>query len=121
MTPAVSGHHPRGMDATPAAARDAPSPARRSAVGDVRRARAWAVAVLGAATLVALVDGVRALGMLATVPLLAPVLLVGWCVGLATLAVLVRRPSLGPCAAGLAAGSVGAAAGWSARLLTDAS
>ena len=48
----------------------------------------------------------------------APGLLVGWCIGLAATAVLARGEAMGPRAAGLVAGVVGAAAGAAVLALT---
>ena len=50
---------------------------------------------------------------------LAPVLLVGWCTGLASSAALAGREVLGPRIAGVAAGAVGAGAGALVMAATD--
>lgn len=110
-------------------------PAPRHAVSDRsahRTARAWAVGVLLAATLalaaymtlvmlavalvVSLFGGLLDLGPTRLDPAglaadAAPGLLVGWCVGLAAVAALVGRTSLGPRSTGLLAGLLGTAAG----------
>jgi hypothetical protein len=117
------GAHRRGDDAT-----------------RVRTTQRWAVAGLAVATagllvyvafLVAMVWmftsamdaalgreslAVDGLGVVRSV---APVLLVGWCTGLATSAVLARGEAIGARTAGLVAGGVGAGAGTLVLALTD--
>lgn len=110
------GHHPRGMDATPAL-RPTTSARHASPANHLSTARGWTSSVLVVATLAAVAVGVRALGVLATLPLLAPTLLLGWCSGFAALALLLRRRSSGPVGAGLLAGALGSAVGAAALLL----
>lgn len=98
----------------------------------MRRAQVWAAGVLGLATLVLLaylvalvalasvvgfaLDAVRGTDTLSVdLSLVAvdvlPGLLVGWCVGLATTTLLARGEAMGPRAAGLLSGTIGAVAG----------
>ena len=105
---------------------------RRTAAQRVRTVQRWAAAVLTLATAAVLgyvalvvaavwlagsaIEAVSGRGD-ATVDLLAvgrhvaPVLLVGWCTGMAASAGLAPGEALGPRAAGLLAGSIGALAG----------
>ncbi|GAA4414055.1 hypothetical protein GCM10023168_37360 [Fodinibacter luteus] len=77
----------------------------------------YLAAVVGAAWLVGSAVEVVAgrelgdLDVIAVAADVAPVLLVGWCTGLATCAALCRGEALGPRASGLVAGAVGALAG----------
>ncbi len=107
---------------------------RHADLGDsrYRRARRWTVGVLVAATLALavwvallllgawlvgsaydLLTGKSSGGVdLAVVAAdVLPGLLVGWCAGLASLAVIVRGEALGPRACGLASGALGTAVG----------
>jgi hypothetical protein len=105
-----------------------------------RTTRRWAVAVLSLATvallgyvvfLVAVVwvlasawndvfsIGGLSLDLLAVVRSVAPVLLVGWCTGLAACAALSRGEAMRPRTAGLAAGAVGTAAGAAVLALSN--
>ena len=144
MTDPGCSHHARGMSTAHAGPRlttSVPAGPRHLATeaSRVRRAQAWAVGVLSVATL-ALLAYVVALVAVASVvgaaldavrhrhslevdlSLVAadvlPGLLVGWCIGLATTAVLARGEALGPPAAGLASGMVGASAGAAVLTLT---
>lgn len=113
------------------------SAARHAATDAVATTRRWAVGVLAVATTL-LLGGValllalgwflmeawtgeahdRAADVLAVTRDLAPVLLVGWCTGLAAGAVLGRGEAMGPRLAGIAAGALGTASGAAVLALT---
>ena len=146
MTGRVGRGHPRGMssaDHTLVSVRSSRSVGAHRRTGDAHRVRTtqrWTVASLVLATVVLLayvallvttawlfVSAWDAVAGRETAPIdvlgvatdLAPVLLVGWCTGFATSAVLARGEALGPRTAGLVAGSTGAAAGTVVLALTD--
>ncbi len=114
-------------------------PARSAEATRVATTQRWAIGVLAPSTvallaytavLVAMSGTSAPLGnapadpapnfgdVLVVARLAAPALLVGWCTGLATSAVLAGGATLGPRTAGLVAGAVGTTAG--AALLTFA-
>lgn len=130
----MSSHAPTPFPSHPAALRATVPGPRHADPADERflRARRWTIAVLGAATallaayvvLIALAvwffasawgvvrpDDAVALDLLALARPTLPVLLVGWCTGLAALAVVVRGEGLGSRTAGITSGLLGVVAG----------
>ena len=144
MTGRVWRGHPRGMSsADPLLSHVRPirpvGTLRRRGADRVRTTQRWAVSVLALATVVLLawavalvaaswlaVTAVAAVTSAGPVSFdlrsvaagVAPVLLVGWCTGLACAAVLAGGEALGARAAGIVAGAVGSTAGVAVMALT---